>query len=47
VEAGQPLAMIHAKDTASAEAAAKALAAHIHIAAEAPKKSSAILETIE
>ncbi len=47
VEAGQPLATIHAKDAASAEAAAQALAAHIHIAAEAPKKSPAILETIK
>jgi thymidine phosphorylase len=47
VEARQPLATIHAKDAASAEAAAQALAAHIHIAPEAPKKSPAILETIE
>lgn len=47
VEPGQPLVTIHAKDQSSAEAAAQALAAHIHIAPEAPKKSPAVLETIE
>jgi thymidine phosphorylase len=47
IEPGQPLATIHAKDQSSAEAAARAIAAHIHITPEPPKKSAAVLEIIE
>jgi thymidine phosphorylase len=47
IDPGQPLVTIHAKDQSSAETAARAIAAHIHIAAEAPKKSPAVLEIIE
>jgi len=47
IEPGQPLVTIHAKDQSSAETAARALATHIHIAAEPPKKSAAVLEIIE
>ena len=47
IEPGQPLVTIHAKDQSSAETAARAIAAHIQIAADAPKKSPAVLEVIE
>ena len=47
IEPGQPLVTIHAKDQSSAETAARAIAAHIHITPEPPKKSAAVLEIIE
>ena len=46
IDRGQPLVTIHAKDQSSAEAAAHAFAAHIHITPEPPKKSPAIPDQI-
>jgi len=46
IEPGQTLAIIHAANSSSAEAAAQSIASHIHLAPEAPKSSPVILETI-
>jgi thymidine phosphorylase len=46
ISAGQTLAIVHAADSPHAEAAAKAVLRHIHLAPKPPKSSPVILETI-
>jgi thymidine phosphorylase len=47
IEPGQTLAIIHAANSSSAEAAAKSIVSHIHLGAEVPTKTPTILETIQ
>ena len=46
IEPGQTLAIVHAANSSKAEAAAKAVLRHIHLAPTPPKSSPVILETI-
>jgi thymidine phosphorylase len=47
ISTGQTLAIVHAANSSTAEAAAKAVASHIHIEPNPPQHAPAILETLE